>query len=133
MKFRAGVVKLADIDIDSLREEVLVDGGAMFVLPRVGIVDRDTLLDGARTALPMSPPLQGTRSWDAFADSLWQGVVDLPNSRVVVVWPNARAMATNDLAEFGVALEVFEDVARLLLDTRATLGRVRELSVLVET
>ncbi|MFI1952512.1 barstar family protein [Streptomyces xinghaiensis] len=87
--------------------------------------------DAARITLPLDPPLVGSRSWDALADSLWEGIHALERGRVVMLWPDAASFAEASPEEFRTAVDVLTDVAELLSDEKATTGRPTDLCVYI--
>ncbi len=42
--------------------------------------------------MPLESELQTNRSWDALADSLWEGLRTLPARQVAIVWEGAVMM-----------------------------------------
>ncbi len=66
------------------------------------------------------------------SDSLWEGLHALPGGRVAILWPNARTMASTAALDFEMALNVLADVANLLANPRATIGKPKEVTVVVE-
>ena len=83
------------------------------------------------STMPLDPPLGGGLKWDALSDSLWEGVSKLPDPRIAIVWPDALTLADADPQTFETALGVLADVCRSLADREATLGAVKEVSVIV--
>ncbi|AVH97783.1 MULTISPECIES: barstar family protein [Streptomyces] len=65
--------------------------------------------------------------WDALADSVWGGL-DAP--RVVVVWPDAGAVAEAH-GDHAIALDILRDLPTSLADARCTAGRRTGFSVYV--
>jgi hypothetical protein len=81
----------------------------------------------------MDPPFPpGSRSWDALSDSVWQGLYDRSENEFAIIWPNAHKMALRDPLEFRIAIDALEGVYELLLDSAATLGRVKHVSIVLE-
>jgi hypothetical protein len=118
-----GVRMVAGLDVDACRRDLERDGYTVFVLPPS--TDRDSFIAAARATLPLDPPLESTRSWDALADSLWEGLRQHPAPRIAIVWAGARAMAAADRE---IALGVLADVTSGP-DER---GAVKSLVVIVD-
>lgn len=83
----------------------LDDGAtALFALPP-GIRTEAEFFAAARSCLPLVPPLRTdyrdrdgrpTESWDAFDDSLFGGLMELPQPRAVVAWRDPWILAEAD-------------------------------------
>ena len=127
----SGVFCETPIDVDGIRRRES-DLYAVFVFPTAGIVDRSSFFSAVKSTLPLDPPVMGNHVWDALSDSLWQGLYELPQRRIAIVWPGAQAMGDGAPADFEIALSVLTDVTAGLADTRATLGRTKEVAVFVE-
>nr|WP_238153914.1 barstar family protein [Streptomyces xinghaiensis] len=87
--------------------------------------------DAVRRTLPLDPPLAGWRSWDALADSLWEGIHVLERDRVVLLWPDAASFAEASPEEFRTAVDVVTDVAESLSEEKPTVGRPTDLCVYI--
>lgn len=132
MELRPGLSRAAALDVETTRRQASEAGYTTFVLPASGIVDRASFFDAVRATLPLDPPVVGARSWDALSDSLWEGLYALPDQRIAILWPNARTMARTASSDFETALNVLTDVVSLLADPRATVGRPKEVAIVVE-
>jgi len=130
MEFRVGIHRVDSLDVAAIRREAAA--AAVFVLPPT-IGDGVSFFDACRATFPLDPPLyDGSRSWDALADSLCGGLDQLEVRRLVILWPAARAMETAASKDFEIALSVFEQVAGNLADERPSVGKPKQLMVLVE-
>lgn len=127
-----GLRRTGPLDVDGFRRDAEQAGITTFVLPPVGIVDRASFFDAVRATFPLDPPLVGSRSWDALSDSLCGGLHTLPARRIAILWPGTRGMASRAADDFEMALNVLADVANLLADPRATVGKPKNVAVLVE-
>ncbi|WP_327191389.1 barstar family protein [Streptomyces xinghaiensis] len=105
----------------------------LFRLSTEGRSGIKAFFDAARRTLPLDPPLAGSRSWDALADSLWEGIHALERDRVVLLWPDAASFAEASPEEFRTAVNVLTDVAELLSDDKATTRRPTDLCVYIGT
>lgn len=132
MELRPGLIRTTSLDVEATRREANHAGYTTFVLPAEDIVDRVSFFNAVRATLPLDPPLMGTRSWDAMSDSLWEGLYGLPDQRIAILWPNARAMASAASPDFEMALNVLTDVATSLANPHATRGKPKELTVIIE-
>lgn len=126
-----GVRFVPDLEGDDAPEAAHRAGATSYVLPR-GVVDRARFFDAVRATLPLDPPLQGSASWDALADSLWEGLHQARARRVWIVWPGADAMARAARDDFALAVRVMASVIELLADASATNGRPTAVTFIVE-
>ncbi|MEZ4402577.1 MAG: barstar family protein [Kofleriaceae bacterium] len=124
--------RIGGADVDAVRLKAEQAGSTVFVLPAAGIVDRSSFFEAVRGTLPLDPPLIGSHSWDALADSLWEGLHGNRARSFVVVWKGTRAMSTRAPHDFEAALQVLSDVAKLLADSVATKGRTKALPILID-
>ena len=62
---------------------------AVFVILTGKRAGREAFFDAVRATLPLDPPLQSSRSWDALSDSLWEGLLQLDVNGIVIAWPDA--------------------------------------------
>lgn len=102
-----------------------------YVFPR-GIRDKASFFDAVRATLPLDPPLHGHASWDALADSLWEGLHAGGARAVRILWPGAETMATSARADYEMATRVIADVIRSLGDASATSGRPTRVTLVVQ-
>lgn len=126
-----GLRVVPDLDCDAAREAARRAGATSYVLPR-GVVDRASFFDAVRATLPLDPPLQGSASWDALADSLWEGLHQAGARRVWICWPDADAMARAARDDFAQAIRVIASVIELLGDATATNGWPTAVTCIVE-
>lgn len=120
------------VDVEVARREAERAGYTTIALPATGVVDRESFFDAVRATLPLDPPIQSARSWDALSDSLWEGLHRNPAARIAIVWPNAHVMSAAAPVEFEIAVSVLADVASLLANVGATCGRPKQVAVFVE-
>jgi hypothetical protein len=71
------------------------------------------------------------RKWQALSDSLWTGLHALDCRRIVIAWPNAGLMDERAPEDFRTALAVLQDVAESLGSEKYTVGRPKEVYVLL--
>jgi len=65
----------------------------VFTLSEPESTSAESFFDSVRNSLPLDPPSIGS-SWDALADSLFEGLSELDDDELLIVWPNASALAT---------------------------------------
>ncbi|WP_329127186.1 barstar family protein [Streptomyces sp. NBC_01465] len=96
-----------------------------------GRVDRQAFFAAVGESLPLDPPLESSRSWDALADSLWEGLHRMRVPRLILVWTDAGSAKAEHKQDFQHALWVLRDLAEELSDARSAVGEPTELSVYV--
>jgi Barstar (barnase inhibitor) len=106
-----------------VREESARRGIPLYVISTGGEAGREVFFDAVRRVLPLNPPIVSARSWDALADSMWEGIYSLNRPRVVVLWPDSSPFSAAAPSVLETALSVFEQVASDLADVDATLGK----------
>ncbi|UOZ11023.1 SUKH-3 domain-containing protein [Amycolatopsis sp. WQ 127309] len=74
----------------------------------------DTFFAAVRAALPLDPPVPGSRSWDALSRSLYAGLRGLGAARVEIRWPDAERFAARYPEDSVPARAVLEFVAASL-------------------
>ena len=121
------------MNVDEARREAERAGYNLFVLPATGVVDRASFFDAVRAKLPLDPPLESSRSWDALADSLWEGLCAHESRRIAILWPGAVGMARTSAADFDRAMQVLADLVESLADPVATQGNPKTVAILVES
>ncbi|WP_253862613.1 barstar family protein [Prauserella halophila] len=116
-------------------EEVISTGGprasAVLVFSIRDSTGRKSFFEAVRAGLPLDPPLVSSRSWDALADSVWEGIYKLETDSVIIVWPDATRFKRISSEEFHTAVSVLSDISASLADSDETDGRPRNVAVLV--
>ncbi|MFB9905743.1 barstar family protein [Allokutzneria oryzae] len=103
----------------------------MYVIPAGEHSGREGFFRAIDRVIRLSPPLLSARSWDAFSDSLWEGIDSLGSDRIVIIWPDSSALSDGFPEEFELALAVLDDVARMLADPGVTSGNPKRVSIFV--
>lgn len=124
-----GFVEVDGITAEQTAAERERLGWRVFRLP-FRMSSRDEFFDGVRMTFPLDPDLKSDRSWDALADSLWAGLDDSPDERIVVIWPNARQMKVRAPEDFAIATSILSDLPRSLADVDATVGSPKRVLIL---
>jgi hypothetical protein len=76
------------------------------------IYDESSFFTIVEDALPLDPPLNGMVNWDAFADSLWEGVLNLNQKQVAIIWTDVEKVLNEGLKCLLKAMDIFSDTAR---------------------
>jgi hypothetical protein len=116
-----GLFRVSRDVAEKLATDATSSGNRIFVLP-TGVHDEASLVDAIREALPLAPPLGTRNKWDALEDSLWSGLHALPETNILVVWPDASEMFRRATSDFETAAAVFEGITRTIDDPRYTNG-----------
>lgn len=64
--------------------------------------------------LPIGIPLSGAVHWDAFLDSVWEGITEQESKKIALIWNNAQVMLNERLADFLSLVDVFTQLSRML-------------------
>ncbi|MBA9007219.1 barstar family protein [Thermomonospora cellulosilytica] len=118
---------------DLLEAVEAADGGdvRVYSISTAGRSDRRGFFDAVRESLPLDPPLAGSRSWDALADSLWGGINSLGGPSVLIIWRGSAGFRELSPDEYGMACDVLNDVAESLGDPAATAGDPKNVTVFI--
>jgi hypothetical protein len=104
----------------------------MFVVHRIDdVTDAKSFFAFAKNNLPLDPPLSGRVNWDAFSDSLWNGIDETQNHKVAICWVGADVMRRRDPKAFRIAIDCLNDVAATLQDEYRQNGVEFEIAVLL--
>ena len=132
MKLKAGLHHMDASDLDNVAAEAELDQWKVFELDGRTAIDRgDSFFDSVRDSLPMDPPLQRNRSWDALSDSLWGGIDSLPCDKVLIIWRYSSTMASATSSDYEIAKEILNDVSCSLGRSDDTDGNTKEVCVIV--
>lgn len=64
--------------------------------------------------LPIGIPLSGSVHWDAFLDSVWEGITEQENKKIALIWNNAQVMLNEKLIDFLMVIDVLTQLSRTL-------------------
>ncbi|MEW2374360.1 hypothetical protein AB0940_34150 [Streptomyces sp. NPDC006656] len=92
-------------------------------------VERTAIIHAFASVVPTDPPASGW-SWDAFSDSLWEGLYRLEEARVAIVL-RGECWVNQPHGDVQTALDVLQDVVMLLEDEKTTVGRPTSVCVLL--
>ena len=131
MVLKPGLNDIHSSDVDNVTKEANRDAIPVYFLSTNGRFGREAFFDAVSAVLPLDPELVGTHSWDALADSLWEGITSLESDRLVIIWQDAFIFGKDSPSEFSIALSVLEEVGRLLADRGATNGNPKEVCLYI--
>jgi hypothetical protein len=90
------------------------DGWRVFVLPD-GVDTAARFVDAVVSTFPLDPPLTPTTdSWNALDDSLGNGLLDIPERRIAILWPDSFRLAHADPESHAIALSILGDLPEVL-------------------
>jgi hypothetical protein len=125
-------------DAQALARELANAGWRVYVLP-ADIRSEGDFVEGVIGTVPLDPPLQGRDrtgvgrrwNWDALNDSLGGGLIELPETRIALIWPNHRLLANADPNAYQTAFEILGGLTWTLADPDMTGGKPRQMLVLM--
>lgn len=130
MKTENGVLTLSSQKAEGLLKELVSDGWTVFYLPN-NILSKSDFFSGVIATLPLDPPLQSNRSWDALSDSLWEGLLGIDEKRIAIVWPNPSKMKAQEPSDCVIAESVLKELTSTLDDPCITSGPTKRLRILL--
>ncbi|RQT89266.1 hypothetical protein DF041_26475 [Burkholderia cepacia] len=128
MRDKPGVYVIDAIEAKGIAEECRRSGWLVIVLSEK-MASKNQFFDAVRDNCPLDPPLQSNRSWDALADSLWSGLDEVDNERIVIFWPDSDRMVAAEPDAYAIATNIFEDLCASLADSNVTASRAKILLV----
>jgi Barstar (barnase inhibitor) len=131
MNLKSGLSLVSTADMDGIAQVAVRKEYLLYRISTEGRSGREAFFDAIATDLPLDPPVHGSRSWDALSDSLWEGLHSRNYDCIVILWPDASTMAEESPDDFDTAISVLADVARLLADANATVGRTTDVCIYV--
>jgi barstar (barnase inhibitor) len=131
MELNRGPTIITLAQADEVRAEAERTGIPLYIISTGARSGCAAFFDAVRASLPLDPPVMSSCNWDALSDSLWQGLYDLGVPRVVIMWPDSAPFRAETPQDFDIALAVLADVAEVLADQRATVGKPVEVGVYV--
>jgi Barstar (barnase inhibitor) len=131
VEFRSGVTVLGPAEIEIAVAEARDVGLPVFVISTGAHGEGEAFFSAVRAVLPLDPPLKSSRSWDALADSLWEGIRLLDSETAVIVWPDSWQFKNANPRDYDVAIAILDDVSRSLRNPVVTGGRPKAVSILL--
>jgi hypothetical protein len=131
MEFQQGIQVMREIAVSHLVSEGQRAGFHAYVLSSPAVLDRESFFLAIRSCLPLDPPILGTDNWDALQDSIWSGLDEAPDKKVLIVLPSSASFEKNAPGDFETACDVLAKVAEQLADPVATVGAPKILAVVV--
>lgn len=129
MEFEAGIHQTRTADAQALLRAWADSGVRVFEVDTGVATEKTELIQCFAQVLPMDPPVSG-RSWDAFDDSLWEGIFQLKETRVAIAL-RGECWANQPHGDAQTTLDVLQHVVELLEDEKATIGKPTKLRILL--
>jgi|SRR5687768_4262538 len=130
MELVRGIHTLSPSNTERVTAEAADQQAAIHFIRGDHVVDRDSFFDAVRATLPLFPPVFSRDNWDALSDSIWNGLNELNTTRVLIIWSDSHHMKESP-EDFEMALNVLEDVIEGLASPQATVGKPKEVTVLL--
>jgi hypothetical protein len=125
---KPGLYMMDSGEAERIADECRQSGWRVFCLP-TGIASKDGFFDAIRSACPLDPPLYSNRSWDALADSLWSGLDEVEDEKIIILWKNADCMKAAAPECFDIATNILGDLCASLADSSVAAFRTKRLLV----
>lgn len=118
---------VSEADMAELKALLDREHFALLEIDGTEVRDARSFFVQARKALPLDPPLSGAVNWDAFSDSLWEGLDGLSKPRVALIWKAAHKMLDGSLPDLLTAADSLSGVARSVRDPSTGIATPTEL------
>jgi barstar (barnase inhibitor) len=100
--------------LSEIRDALSAMGFRVFELDGGKISDLSSFFQEIIHVLPNNPPLSGRPNLDAFLDSVWEGMDELGEDNVALLWTNADNMLGGSLQGLFVVSDCLQEIARSL-------------------
>ncbi|MFG2974444.1 hypothetical protein ACGFYY_15815 [Streptomyces sp. NPDC048331] len=131
MEFESGVTFVGEEEVSRILTDASLEKVCLLRLRTNGSGDRDAIFEAFRRDLPMDPPVQSARSWEALSDSLFGGLFSLTSTRVVILWEDDARHESIRAGAAAEALSILTEVAELLGSPQVTGGHTKLVAVLI--
>lgn len=111
-------------DLDELLLSLSKQGYKVLEIDGKNIFDAKSFFKNVKDTLPFDPPISGRVHWDAFSDSLWEGIMNLGKQKVAIVWTKVDNMLEYGLAGLIDAVRSLADVSTSLYNDVEDIERV---------
>lgn len=130
MHFHNGLVVIDPADTDYVADEARRAGLRVYKLNTGDGGGREAFFEAVAT-LPLDPPVRSSRSWDALADSIWEGLRRLSDHRIAIIWLDATDFRRLAEVDFEVANFILRDLSESLADPRMTCKASKKVSIFI--
>ena len=114
----------------ALSAEMLAAGEAVFTFQ--GCSNTASFFEAVRRELPLDPMLGPSPNWNAFTDSLSNGIDAIGHRNVMLIWKDSHVMRRRDPGGFRTAVRCLQDIVDALRSERAqSRTEVRGLRVIL--
>lgn len=129
MEFEAGIHQARAAEVEPLLRVWAGSGVRVFEVDTGDAVEQAAVILSLARVLPMEPSACG-QSWDAFEDSLWEGIFQLKEPRVAIAL-HGKHWTNQPYGAVQTVLDSLQHVVEVLGDEKATVGRPTKLCVLL--
>jgi len=129
---RFSILNLANEDsINMLLTDLSKQGYKIIEIDGKDIFDSKAFFNKVKDILPFDPPISGKVNWDAFSDSLWEGLCNMGNRKVSIVWTKVDNMLKYGLLDLMKSVQCLTDVATSLYNDTDEVERVSLILFLI--
>lgn len=111
---------VSQVSESELRELLKQNHVRVFEIDVSQAVGAKSFFAEAVRVLPQDPPLSGNPNWDAFVDSVWEGLCGLGEQNIAVLWTNCERILHSGLFDLLQASDSFYDLSRRLANPKIT-------------
>lgn len=115
--------------LDAVVQALESQGARVMVLDGSRMNSKQTFFIEARRTLPLDPPVE-TDNWDAFSDSLFEGL-SCCEQHIVIVWHHHETLRNSSPDAYDTARDILTEVSNLLVDPAHTMGTATILRIVL--
>lgn len=104
--------------ITELKKHLRENGYHIYEIDGTEIINAKTFFAEIVKVLPQNPPLSGRENYDAFTDSVWEGIVDLELDKVAILWTDVNNILNGGLEDLLKIVRSLFDLEDDLLDIK---------------
>lgn len=118
-------------DATLIQKELEGDGYRIFSINSLGCDSYQEFYTEMLGVLPMGIPLPCNIHWDGFADSLYEGIADLNEKNIAIVWHNSQLIFDLSLEFSFYCLDTLISVSRIFANAREENEQVNMIVVVL--
>lgn len=97
-----------------------------------GAWGKDYFFRVARETFPLDPPVL-TSNWDAFDDSLWEGLNNQSAEELLILWSGSADFSGRNASGFHTVISTLVGVAETLADARYNKDELKRVHIFVDS
>lgn len=128
----AGVRRVPGSALDGLEDHLVQEGWKVYRLAS-GVRSEADFFRAAIAVLPTDPPYLPHHNlvWDALDDCISSGLIDTPDQRIAIVWPDPYLLQAHDPKAHEIAESILTRLPPLLADSEMTCAPPKEVLILL--